>query len=99
MLGVVASVCTPLPTQTQQCWELLRPFARSLSNANLVASRHIKREKGSPPVDVRHSQTLLLKLPLPVEPTFESTLAGNINPRVLSDGIIVSTFRGLINTI
>ena len=37
-LGVVASVCTPLPTRTQQlptllaqqCWELLRPFARSL---------------------------------------------------------------------
>ena len=38
MLGVVAPVCTPLPTRTQQlptllaqqCWELLRPFARSL---------------------------------------------------------------------
>ena len=38
MLGVVASVCTPLPTRTQQlpallayqCWELLRSFARSL---------------------------------------------------------------------
>ena len=37
-LGVVASVCTPLPTRTQQlptllgqqCWELLRPFARNL---------------------------------------------------------------------
>ena len=37
-LGIVASVCTPLPTCTQQlstllaqqCWELLRPFARSL---------------------------------------------------------------------
>ena len=37
-LGVVASVCTPLPTRTQQlptllaqqCWDLLRPFARSL---------------------------------------------------------------------
>ena len=39
LLGVVAFVCTPLPTRTQQlstllaeqCWELLRPFARSLS--------------------------------------------------------------------
>ena len=39
-LGVVASVCTPLPTRTQQlptllrqrCWELLRPFARTLTN-------------------------------------------------------------------
>jgi len=38
LLGVVASVCTPLPTLTQQlptllaqqCWELLRPFVRSL---------------------------------------------------------------------
>ena len=38
LLGVVASVCTPLPTRTQQlptflaqqCWELLRLFARSL---------------------------------------------------------------------
>ena len=38
VLGVVASVCTPLPTRTQQlptllaqqCWELLRPFACSL---------------------------------------------------------------------
>ena len=38
LLGVVACVCTPLPTcmqqlpilLVQQCWELLRPFARSL---------------------------------------------------------------------
>ena len=31
LLGVVASVCTPLPTLlAQQCWELLRPFARNL---------------------------------------------------------------------
>ena len=41
LLGVVASVCTPLPTRTQklptllaqQCWELLRPFARSLTSS------------------------------------------------------------------
>ena len=41
LLGVVVSVCTPLPTRTQQlptlqaqqCWELLRPFARSLKVA------------------------------------------------------------------
>ena len=40
LLGVFASVCTPLPTRTQQlptslaqqCWELLRPFARSLAS-------------------------------------------------------------------
>ena len=38
LLGVVASVCTPLPTRTQQlptllaqqCWDLLRPFPHSL---------------------------------------------------------------------
>ena len=38
LLPVVASVCTPLPTRTQQlptllaqqCWELLRPFTPSL---------------------------------------------------------------------
>ena len=38
LLGVVASVCTPLPTRTQQfptllaqqCWEFLRPFVGSL---------------------------------------------------------------------
>ena len=44
LLGVVASVCTPLPTRTlqlptllaQQCWELLCPFARSL--------KHFKRK-------------------------------------------------------
>ena len=39
LLGVVASICTPLPTSmqelptllAQQCWELLCPFARRLS--------------------------------------------------------------------
>ena len=44
LLGVVASVCTPLPTRTQQlpkmlaqqCWELLRPFARSLTRTFAV---------------------------------------------------------------
>ena len=45
LLGVVASVCTPLPKCTQQlptllaqqCWELLRPFARSLNEGRDVA--------------------------------------------------------------
>ena len=48
LLGVVASVCTPLPTRTQQlptllaqqCWELLRPFARSLRNDLLFTFYH-----------------------------------------------------------
>ena len=33
------------------------------SKIHLVTSRHIKREKASLPVDVRDSQTPLLKLP------------------------------------
>ena len=36
---------------------------KSLSNTDLVSSRHLKREKGSLPVDVRRSKTSLLKLP------------------------------------
>ena len=33
---------------------------KTLSNTNLLASRHIKREKASLPVDVRRSKTSLL---------------------------------------
>ena len=33
---------------------------KTLSNTNLLASRHIKREKALLPVDVRHSKTSLL---------------------------------------
>ena len=44
LLGVVATVCRPLPTRTQQlpillaqqCWELSRPFVRSLINVWLL---------------------------------------------------------------
>ena len=49
VLGVVASVCTPLPTRTQQlttllaqqCWELFRSFAGSLTflNVNLCENK------------------------------------------------------------
>ena len=35
-----------------------------LGNTNTAASRFIKREKGSLPVDVRRSKTSLLKLPI-----------------------------------
>ena len=37
---------------------------KALSNTNLVASRHIKGEKGSLPADERRSKTSLLKLPI-----------------------------------
>ena len=36
---------------------------KKLSNAKLVASRHIKRENTSLPLDERGSKTILLKLP------------------------------------
>ena len=38
-------------------------IVKKLSNTNLLASRHIKREKVSLPVDMRRSKTSLLKLP------------------------------------
>ena len=37
---------------------------KTLSNKNLVAYRHIKREKGSLPVYVLPSKTSLLKFPI-----------------------------------
>ena len=36
---------------------------KTFRNTNKEASRHIKREKGSLPVDVHRSKTSLLKLP------------------------------------
>ena len=55
LLGVVASVYTALPTCTQQlpnflaqqCWELLRPFARSLSGSG-YAGEFLQRKNTSP---------------------------------------------------
>ena len=38
----------------------VQSFNKKDSNTNLVASKHIKREKGSLPVDVRGSKTSLL---------------------------------------
>jgi len=64
-LGVVASVCTPLLTRTQQlptllaqqCWELLRPFARSLRHQALciiiVKGPYTTDNKN----DITHSKT------------------------------------------
>ena len=54
LFGVVVSVCTPLPTCTrqlpkclaQQCWELLRPFARSLSGSG-YAGEFLQRKNTS----------------------------------------------------
>ena len=43
---------------------LFKSKVKTLSNTNLVASRHIKGEKSSLSADVRDSKTLLLKLSL-----------------------------------
>ena len=37
---------------------------KKLSNTNFISSRHNEREKASLPVDIHHSKTLLLKLPI-----------------------------------
>ena len=44
--------------------QIVSKIVKTLSNTNLVALRHTKREKGSLPVDVRQSKTSLLKLPI-----------------------------------
>ena len=47
LLGVVASVCRPLPIRTQQLSTLLRPFARSLTvhNMNSKYKRKTRRKR------------------------------------------------------
>ena len=47
----------------QNLGQIVSLRVQTLSNTNLVAPKHIKREKGSLPVDVRRSKTSLLKLP------------------------------------
>ena len=37
---------------------------KTLNKTNVMASRHIKREEASPPVDLRHPKTSLLKFPI-----------------------------------
>ena len=37
---------------------------KKLSNTNFISSRHNERKKATLPVDVHHSKTLLLKLPI-----------------------------------
>ena len=56
LMGVLASVCTPsapLPTRkqqlptssTQQCWEFLRPFARTYKK-KITGWRHVRPRQG-----------------------------------------------------
>ena len=47
----------------QRLRQIISMSVKTLSNTNLVSSRHIKREKGSLPVDFPPSKTSLLKLP------------------------------------
>ena len=48
----------------QMFGQIVSVRVKTLSDTDLVASRHLKREKGLLPVDVRGSKTLLLKLPI-----------------------------------
>ena len=46
-------------------WQIVSIRIKTLvDNTNMVASRLIKREKGSLPVDMRRSKTSLLELPI-----------------------------------
>jgi len=47
--------------------QIVSIIVESLSNTNLVASKHIQREKSSLPVDVPLSKMLVLKLPITCE--------------------------------
>ena len=52
LLGVVASVCRPLPIRTQQLSTLLRPFARSLTVHNMNSKyKRKKRRKRSKKIE------------------------------------------------
>ena len=71
LLGVVASVCTPLPTLlAQQCWELLRPFARNLKlpkntlNPYIASTTRVKKVEGEAG-ECHQSYTTLLSLAQP----------------------------------
>ena len=46
---------------TQMFWQIVCIWKKTISNTNLVASRHTRREKTSLPVNVRCSKTSLLK--------------------------------------
>ena len=54
----------PLSHDVEQLFgQIVSVRVKPPSKTNLVASRLIKREKGSLPVDVRRSKTSLLELP------------------------------------
>ena len=59
----VNRTCTSC-TLNQILRQIVSIRVKTLSNTNLVGSRHIKREKGSLPVDVCRSETSLIKLPI-----------------------------------
>ena len=48
----------------QILWQIVSVGVKTLSNTSMVASRNIKGEKGSLPVDVNRSKASLLKLPI-----------------------------------
>ena len=58
-VGIFISLAALSPTLLS----IISIIVNTLSNANLVASRHMKMEMASLPVDLRRSTTLVLKLP------------------------------------
>ena len=62
---------------------------KTLSNINLVASRHINREKGSLPIEVRPSKTSLLKLPI----NWQTELTDSNNSRAA----VIDVFCGYVS--
>ena len=76
----------------QMFGQIVSVRVKTLSGTDLVASRHLKREKGSLPVDVRGSKTLLLKLPIG---QFFPFLPGN-SPRSLRESQLVPLSLSLL---
>ena len=64
---------------------------KTLSNLNLIASRHIEREKRSLPVNVRLSKTSLIKLPN--YPRDRAPLTPNIHIQILQTDLYTFPLR------
>ena len=80
---------TPRPWFWTNFGQIVSVRVKTLSNRNLVASRHINREKGSLPIDVRRSKTSLLKIPI----TWQTALTDSNNSRAA----VIDVFCGYVS--
>ena len=67
---------------------------KKVSNTHLLASRHVKREKTSLPIDMRHSKTPLLQgvpllLLLSIEKISFSQSSSSWNPKVFINSLLI----------